>query len=95
MKRIDIHNNRQEGIDRGFENLANAIVLQAVLDYRRILRGRKVIYDGRQQVTKKELEDFFRSGWFHLLTKVDSKTIISKLKREYENERKAKRRNSK
>lgn len=95
MKRIDIDNNRQSGINRGFENLANAIVLQAALDYRRILRGKKVIYDGRQQVTKKELEDFFHSGWCQLLTKIDGKTIINRLEQKYENERKSKRRKSK
>lgn len=85
MKKYNTEN-RQIAIDKGFENLANQIVIQAVSDYRRILRGKKVIYDGRSQVTLEELEKFFHSGWFHLLTKVDGQTIINRLKREYEEE---------
>lgn len=55
-----------------YEELANAIVLQAVKDYR--------LHD--DEPTLNEIERFFRSGWFSVLTKLDPECLISKLRKE-------------
>lgn len=73
-------------IDRAYEELANAIILQAVDDYRRLLRGKPIKLGKHQSVTIKSLDEFFLSDWFYILTKIDGQTIINKLRREYKNE---------
>ena len=55
-----------------YENLANAIVLQAVKDYR--------LTDDEAELA--EIERFFRSAWFGVLTSVDPDLLISKLRKE-------------
>lgn len=66
-----------------YEELANAIVLQAVKDYRdavkKLSRGRK--NDAAQQ-TKDECLRFFHSAWFSQLTEVDPEFLIRKLDEE-------------
>ena len=54
--------------------LANAIILQAVKDYRHAYSPQK----------RAEIKRFFRSEWFRALTPLDGEKIITKL----ENERK-------
>lgn len=67
-----------------YENLANAIVLTAVDDYRRALRrfeknpNRK---DAKADVD--EMERFFRSKWYSVLTFVEGEYLIRKLRAEY------------
>lgn len=65
------------------QNLANAIVLQAVTDYRNALKG--ISYSRRQPPEKviKEVKKFFRSEWYRLLTKVDSEFLIRELEKEH------------
>ena len=70
-----------------YENLANAIILQAVKDYRAALKNhlkRPTSEHGRQDV--EELEMFFRSGWYQMLTDVDGEYLIERLREEAENE---------
>lgn len=55
-----------------YENLANAIVLQAVKDYR--------LHDDESVLAK--IERFFRSGWFGVLTNIDPEMLITKLRKE-------------
>ena len=55
-----------------YEELANAIVLQAVKDYR--------LTDDEAELA--EIERFFRSGWFGVLSKVDPEYLIRKLRKE-------------
>ena len=55
-----------------YENLANAIVLQAVKDYRLI--------DDEAELA--EIERFFRSDWFGVLTDVDPEYLIRNLRKE-------------
>ena len=55
-----------------YQELANAIVLQAVKDYR--------MTDDEREL--KEIERFFRSAWFGVLTSVDPDLLISKLRKE-------------
>ena len=59
-----------------YENLANAIVLQAVKDYR--------LTDDEQEL--QEIERFFRSGWFGVLSKVDPEYLIRQLRKEKRND---------
>lgn len=60
-----------------YENLANAIILQAVKDYR--------LSDDEREL--KEIERFFRSGWFGVLSKVDPEFLIQSLQKEKQNDR--------
>ena len=66
-----------------YERLANAIVLQAVNDYRIALKAVKrnpnnsIALDNALQI-----ERFFRSGWYSTLTSVDGEYLIRRLQEE-------------
>ena len=66
-----------------YENLANAIVLQAVKDWRSAVRTlkKRSRYDPAKQM-REECERFFLSDWFEALTSVDGSVILRKLKQE-------------
>jgi hypothetical protein len=66
-----------------YEELANAIVVQAVVDYR-IAKKRleKHPLDKMQRHTQREVLRFFRSDWFGILTTLDPEVIIEKLAKE-------------
>ena len=69
--------------ETGIENLSNAIVLQAVKDYRRALAGCNV--NGRDSKSViEECERFFKSEWFNFLTNVDGMIIIANIRKEFE-----------
>ncbi len=55
-----------------YENLANAIVLSAVRDYRNSSNEDEI----------KSIERFFRSDWFSVLTSVDAEFLIRTLREE-------------
>ena len=59
-------------MDTPYENLANAIILQAVKDYR--------LHDDEKELAS--IERFFRSGWFSTLTSINPEMLISKLRKE-------------
>ena len=59
-----------------YEELANAIVLQAVKDYRMAKSPGEI----------KKLEEFFLSDWYKVLTSLDGTMLIRKLKEEKQNE---------
>lgn len=65
------------------EELANAIVLQAVKDYRdankKLSKGRK---NQDAQSVKDECLRFFQSKWFSVLTDLDSEFLIKRLNEE-------------
>ena len=63
-----------ESIDR-YKALANAIILQAVNDYRQALKG-------DAQGWQREIEEFFHSEWFTVLTEVNPDWIIQRLRQE-------------
>lgn len=74
---------RQDGDP--FENLANAIVLQAVKDYRSALQRLKKdrnIYSARRM--KEEVERFFLSGWFSELTELNGAFLMRKIREEFD-----------
>ena len=62
-----------------YERLANAIVLQAVADYRVALKKIKAHPKNREAISEAlEIEKFFRSGWYSQLTDVDGEYLIRK-----------------
>ncbi len=66
-----------------YENLANAIILRAVDDYRDALkRLASFPHDRDSRRTKAEVERFFCSGWFSTLTTLDPEVLIKKLTEE-------------
>lgn len=65
-----------------YENLANAVVQQAIVDYRH-LWDRDI--DDRD---KKKIIKFFRSRWFVILTNIDSDWLIERLEKEADAKRK-------
>ena len=67
-----------------YENLANAIIIQACKDYRKAYKR----YLRRFRSTDKpddelvELENFFRSDWYNTLTSVDGEYIMARIRKE-------------
>ena len=66
-----------------WESLANAIILQAVKDYREArkkLKKRPKNEDAKLMIA--DCEAFFRSDWYKALTDVDGEMLIRKLREE-------------
>ena len=67
----------------GYQELANAVVMQAVKDWRAAVRTlKKRSRHEKAKKLKAECERFFKSDWFKALTDVDGNMILRKLKRE-------------
>lgn len=67
----------------GYEELANAIILQAVSDYRTAKRKLKKHPDNKKAKFRlKDCERFFQSKWFEVLTPIDGQMLLKKLKEE-------------
>lgn len=70
-----------------YEKLANAIILQAVRDYR---VANKKLHGRRKNAEAQDIKDrclrFFRSDWFQALTSVDAEYLIRKLDQEVEHD---------
>ena len=68
---------------KAYENLIQAIVLQAVKDWRKSVKKLKKHprYTPAKQM-KDECEDFFLSDWFEELTDVDGSNILRRLRQE-------------
>ena len=63
--------------------LANAIVYQAVKDYRKALQFLAENPESAAlQEDVREHERFFRSSWYRMLTEIDGEYLISVLRRE-------------
>ena len=66
-----------------YEDLANAIILQAVKDYRMALKSLKANSRNRAaQADKAEIERFLRSQWYSALTDVKGEMLIRSLQKE-------------
>ena len=64
-----------------WENLANAIILSSVKDYKRALLHLKRNPDSRSARLAAEREEkFFYSSWFEVLTDLDPSYLIRKMK---------------
>lgn len=77
----------------GYESLANAVVEQAVNDYRSAARVLAQTANDPDSISNslrryhalrgiKEIEEFFTSRWFGTLTLVDGKWLLHKMRRE-------------
>ncbi len=62
-----------------YEELANAIIVQAAKDYRQALHREDL-------VRLLEVEHFFLSRWFRQLTAVKPEYLIGRLRKEYEDD---------
>ena len=68
-----------------YEGLANAIIIQAVVDYKLALKQLRQNPEFQLAISlKHEVERFFRSEWFYLLTRVDGPELQARLKTEVE-----------
>ena len=71
-----------------YQELANAVVLQAVRDYRdavkKLSRGKT---NTAAEQMKNECERFFKSGHFNIFTELDGKVLLSQLEKEAEYDR--------
>ena len=68
-----------------FEGLANAIIIQAVVDYRLALKQLRQNPDFQPAIRMRyEVERFFRSDWFSILTRVNGTELLVRLKTEVE-----------
>ena len=66
-----------------YERLANAIILQAVTDYRAALKRIKWKPEDRETIDEAmRVESFLRSGWYSQLTAVDGEYLIRRLQDE-------------
>lgn len=66
-----------------YEALANAIILQAVEDYR---KARRILSlypcDRDAQSEEQSVTRFFQSDWFKVLTNLDPEALINRLNKE-------------
>lgn len=71
----------EKGIMSGYQALALAIVEQAVLDYadaaERQYFGDDMTLLKRQDVSMKEIKDFFHSDWFAVLSDMDGDRLLA------------------
>lgn len=68
-----------------FEGLANAIIIQAAADYRlalKQLRQNPLFQPAIRMIY--EVERFFRSDWFSILTRINGIELLARLKTEVE-----------
>lgn len=72
-----------------YNNLANAIIIQACKDYResKAIVNKKDGNYNRETIKKArntilEIEEFFRGDWIKILTKADGEDILNRLKNE-------------
>ena len=75
---------REEGNYDPYEEIANAIVIQACNDYknayRRHLRRSGIVDKPDYELVA--LENFFRSDWYKILTSVDGEYLMERLRKE-------------
>lgn len=69
-------NKNQTNPTNPFEALAEAIVKQAVNDYRNARRSKNTLME-------KEIEDFIRSDYFYLLMTLDGDILIKEMRRRF------------
>ena len=73
----------KEGNDKAFLDLANAIILLAVKDYRKACKQlRRATKNTNALATKRQCLKFFRSEWFGALTSIDGELLITRLNSE-------------
>ena len=65
-----------------YEDLANAIITQAIYDWRActVEKNGTLCHPRSDLVNRREIEAFFRSKWFTTLSSIDPEMLIKKLK---------------
>ena len=68
-----------------FEGLSNAIIIQAAADYRLALKQlrQNPLFQPAIRMSY-EVERFFRSDWFSILTRINGIELLARLKTEVE-----------
>lgn len=77
-------------MDANYQDLANAIVLRAAKDYRRAMK--RLSQDPNSSVVEceiRQLEDFFYSDYYKLLTKLDPEKLMEALRQEVQDDSEA------
>ena len=70
-------------MERNYENLAQAIILQAVKDYRKAMKKlKKDKWNKDAKAVKREVENFFHSDAFGIYTDLEPDMLLSRLKME-------------
>lgn len=64
-----------------WKELANAIVIQAVVDYRKLRRKQRsgVVLKAEEQSDYEKIRRFFCGEWFVMLTDIDGPALLKKL----------------
>lgn len=71
------------GAANWWEELANAIILQAISDYKTPYGSHGIIHDDDlKETARDEIERFIRSEWFGILTTLDPEYLIRLLREE-------------
>lgn len=66
-----------------YKELANAIIVQAVKDYRDAVERLRYTPDDKSALhDKRSKEKFFRSNWFSILSDLNGELLLKKLKEE-------------
>lgn len=70
--------------DNPYANLANAIVLQAVKDFRKYIKVVKRNGRNKEQAIRemRKIVEFIKSPWFRVLTNLDPQILLKKLEEE-------------
>ena len=70
--------------DNPYANLANAIVLQAVKDFRNCITVVKRNGRNKEQAIRemRKIVEFIKSPWFRVLTNLDPQVLLEKLEEE-------------
>ena len=67
----------------GYQTLANAIIEQAAKDYRKDIKTLKRHPNSKAAMEDAmEIERFFHSSWFGMLTQIDPDFLINRLRKE-------------
>lgn len=77
-----------DAIDEAYQNLANAIIIRAVKDFRRCLKVAKKNNRNKEAAIKemKEIVEFIKSPWFRTLTSLEPSVLLKKLQQEVEDD---------
>ena len=76
-----VYEKRSAMLGSGWRALADAIILQAADDYRRLTRRLTMHPDELEPVCeKRRIERFLRSDWFRVLSELDGRRLLRDLK---------------
>ena len=71
----------------GYTDLANAIIVQAVKDYEKALKKlRRNPGNKKAKEDLRELESFFFSEWYRVLTDLNATYLLRKVREQFESE---------